>query len=70
MSGLEDREPVKRSPSATDQRSHGLQLTDEGSIFLARAEALVAEHEKRLIWKVGPRGYKQLLDLLGVFGKK
>lgn len=70
LDGLEDGGLVKRVPSLADRRSHALQLTDEGKILLARADELVAEHEKRLIRKIGPRGRKQLLDLLAVFGKQ
>jgi DNA-binding MarR family transcriptional regulator len=70
IDGLEQRGLVKRAPSATDRRSHALHLTDEGRVLLARVEVLVAEHEKRLVRKIGPRAHKQLLDALAVFGRK
>ena len=67
---LEERGLVVRVPSATDRRTHALQLTEEGKALLTRVETLVREHEKRLIRKIGPRGHKQLLGILSVFGKK
>ena len=70
LDSLEERGLVVRVPSATDRRTHALQLTEQGKALLTRAEALVLEHEKRLIRKIGPRGHKQLLGLLSVFGKR
>ena len=70
LDGLEGKGLIRRMPSASDRRSHALHLTAEGQHFLARADALVQEHEKRLIKKVGARGHKELLDILKVFGRR
>lgn len=70
LDGLESRGLLDRTPSKTDRRSHALYLTPEGKALLERAEALVQEHEKRLMKKVGAAGHKQLLQILAVFGKQ
>ena len=70
LDGLESRKLLKRAASASDRRSHALHLTAEGNLLLNRADALVQQHENRLIEKVGPRGHKQLLEVLKVFGKR
>jgi DNA-binding MarR family transcriptional regulator len=54
----------------TDRRSHALYLTPDGNALLDRADALVQEHEKRLVKKIGAAGHKQLLQILAVFGKR
>jgi DNA-binding MarR family transcriptional regulator len=70
LDGLESRKLLKRTASASDRRSHALRLTAEGNALLNRADALVQQHENRLLQKVGPRGHKQLLKILKVFGKR
>ena len=70
LDGLESRGLLKRTAHASDRRSHALRLTAEGSALLDRADALVQQHEDRLIQKVGPRGHKQLIEILKVFGKR
>ena len=67
---LELRRLLKRTAHASDRRSHALHLTAEGSALLERADALVQQHENRLIQKVGSRGHKQLIEILTVFGKR
>lgn len=69
LDGLESRGLLERAPSKTDRRSHALYLTADGKVLLERAEALVQEHEKRLMKKVGIAGHKQLLQILAAFGK-
>lgn len=69
LDGLESRGLLERAPSKTDRRSHALHLTSAGKALLERAEALVQEHEKRLMKKVGVAGHKQLLQILAAFGK-
>lgn len=54
--------------ATSDRRTHALHLTAAGNKLLAEADRLVAQHEQRLMEKVGPRGYQQLLRVLGVFG--
>ena len=70
LDGLESRGLLERTPSRIDRRSHALYLTPEGKALLERAEALVQEHEKRLMKKVGAAGHKQLLQILATFGKQ
>jgi DNA-binding MarR family transcriptional regulator len=70
LDGLELKGLLERMASASDRRSHALHLTEGGRLLLVEADALVREHEKRLIKKVGPAGHKQLLQILGVFGKQ
>jgi DNA-binding MarR family transcriptional regulator len=69
LDGLESRRLLKRTASASDRRSHALYLTAEGNALLNRADALVQQHENRLIQKVGARGHKQLVQILKVFAK-
>ena len=69
LDGLEARGLLERTPSKTDRRSHALYLTAQGKTLLERADALVREHEDRLIGKVGAAGHKQLLRILSVFAK-
>ena len=69
LDGLESRRLLKRTASASDRRSHALYLTAEGNALLNRADALVQQHENRLVQKVGARGHKQLVQILKVFAK-
>lgn len=69
LDGLESRGLLKRIAHASDRRSHALHLTADGNALVKRADALVQQHEKRLVQKVGPRGHKQLIEILMVFGK-
>jgi DNA-binding MarR family transcriptional regulator len=70
LDSLESRGLLKRAAHASDRRSHALFLTAEGDLLLDRADALVQQHEKRLSQKVGSRGYKQLIEILKVFGER
>ena len=70
LDGLQLRGLLKRAASTSDRRSHALHLTAEGNALLARADALVQQHEDRLIQKVGSRGHKQLIEILKVFGSR
>lgn len=69
LDNLERRRLIVRVPSAVDRRTHALRLTADGNALLAKASALIAEHENRLKRKVGPQGHKQLLEILSVFTK-
>lgn len=64
LNELEERGLAKRVLSTTDRRSHALFLTKEGETLLADLDRRVAEHEARLIAKLGSAGRRQLLDLL------
>ncbi len=70
LDGLESRRLLERAPSASDRRSHALHLTDEGTRLLDSADALVQQHEKRLMKKLGARGHKELIEILKVFGSR
>lgn len=61
---LETQGLVVRQPALNDRRSHALHLTQKGSAVFNRARDLHAEHEARLIQKLGPGGREQLLPLL------
>jgi DNA-binding MarR family transcriptional regulator len=69
LDGLESRKLLKRTAHVSDRRSHALYLTEEGNTLLARADALVQQHEDRLIQKVGARGHKHLIEILKVFAR-
>jgi len=61
---LEGRSLVERRRSDADGRRHALQLTPRGRAALARAKALAARHEQRLIEKLGAARHAVLLDTL------
>ena len=50
---LERRGLVKRTPGATDRRSHALYLTAAGEALLERLTALWRQHENRLLERLG-----------------
>src|SRR5262249_13907056 len=62
---LEKRGLTQRLASRTDRRSHALKLTADGQKTLKRAKALAAEHEARIIAKIGTEQRKSLIDALG-----
>ena len=55
---------ARRAPARTDRRSHALHLTPDGKRLLARALKLQAEHEQRLLRKLGLEDSQALLRLL------
>lgn len=61
---LEARGLAVRRPSSDDRRAHGLYLTDKGAAAMKDLHALVAEHEQRLVARLGKRGKVKLLLLL------
>jgi DNA-binding MarR family transcriptional regulator len=65
LDGLESRDLCTRMRSASDRRSHVLQLTERGRAVLARAKRLVAaKHEARLTELLGPADRAALLSTL------
>lgn len=62
---LEKRGLTQRLASRTDRRSHALKLTPDGQKTLKRAKALAAEHEARIIARIGNEQRKSLIDALG-----
>ena len=61
---LEERNLISRLQSSADGRRHALELTPQGRMLLARAKALAARHEARLMARLGPERHKMLLDAL------
>ena len=61
---LEESGFAKRTPARTDRRSHALYLTPKGKRLLAKALKLQAEHEQRILSKLGPEDSARLLTLL------
>lgn len=53
MDGLERRDLARRRKGERDKRSHSLHLTQEGIRFVERMTVIWAEHEKRLIDRLG-----------------
>ena len=67
LDGLEGRDLARRTPSATDRRSHALHLTDAGAAFLVRLKALAREHERHVERRLGAARRKDLIALLQRF---
>jgi DNA-binding MarR family transcriptional regulator len=61
---LEERGLVQRLRSSADGRRHALQLTPQGRGALTRAKILAAQHEGRLIEKLGAERHAMLLSAL------
>ena len=53
LDGLDARGLTRRLQSASDGRTHALRLTPKGETTLSRARALAAQHEARLIDRLG-----------------
>jgi len=64
LNGLEARGLARRRPGATDRRARALQLTAAGKALLRQLEARVADHERRLVDRLGPAAKRRLLALL------
>lgn len=58
---------VTRTASAVHPRYYVLHLTAAGERLLDRARPLIAESEKALAEKLGPRAYQSLLQTLSIF---
>ena len=64
LASLEQRDLVERRDSQNDRRAFALHLTPSGTALLQHARTLQAEHEARLVKKIGARGRTELLRLL------
>lgn len=64
---LERRGLVRRTASAINRRYYVLYLTEEGTALLSRIRPAVAESDRRLAAKIGPRAYRELQRALSVF---
>lgn len=65
VNGFERRGIVSRRGVDHDKRSYALHLTPAGEALLRRARAKQAEHEARLVARIGEQGRERLLKLLG-----
>ena len=61
---LEEKGLVVRQVSATDRRSHALQMTAAGQVLLGELKQLVAEHEDHMARHLGAEERKTLIELL------
>jgi DNA-binding MarR family transcriptional regulator len=64
LNRLEDRGLIERLRSSADARRHALQLTMQGRTLLARAKALAARHERKLLTRLGAERHNTLLQAL------
>lgn len=63
---LERRRLAKREPALSDRRSHALYLTPKGlAVFEQAYREIQSNHERRLTERTGPKGKRQLIELLG-----
>jgi len=67
LDGLEKRGLIHRQASPSDRRSHALFLTREGQRRMKRIKALAAEHEARVVERLGAQDRKLLLDIFREF---
>ncbi len=64
---LERRGLMRRLQSSADGRTNALRLTAKGQDTLRRAQALAADHEARLMERLGAESYRMMRDLLRDF---
>ena len=64
---LDKRGLTRRLQSSSDGRTHALRLTPKGQETLRRAEAMAAQHETRLIDKIGIEPYETMKRILRFF---
>jgi DNA-binding MarR family transcriptional regulator len=64
---LDKRDLTRRLQSSSDGRTHALRLTPKGQETLRRAQVLVAQHEARLIDKIGVEPYETMKSILRFF---
>ena len=64
---LERRGFVHRSASAINRRYYVLYLTESGTALLGRLRPAIAESEKSLAEKIGPRAFRELQRALDIF---
>lgn len=65
MDSLERRGLAERRKAPSDRRSHSVHLTEEGARFVKKMTTQWAEHENRLIERLGgPEKRDQLIELL------
>jgi len=62
---LERNGLARRSPAATDRRSHQLHLTAKGTALMRHLHEVQTSHEVRLAARIGEAGRVKLIELLG-----
>jgi DNA-binding MarR family transcriptional regulator len=64
LNALAARGVAERRPGALDRRAHALHLTAAGRALMRRLHDGVADHERRIVARLGASGKAQLLRLL------
>jgi len=64
LNALAARGLAERRPGARDRRTHALRLTATGRALMRQLHARVADHERRMVERLGAAGKAQLLRLL------
>ena len=64
---LDRRGLTRRMQSSDDGRTHALRLTPQGQETLRRAIQLAAQHEARLIDKLGTEQHREMMNMLREF---
>jgi DNA-binding MarR family transcriptional regulator len=64
LNALEARGFAKRRPGTLDRRAHALHLTAAGKALMRQLQARVADHEHRIVERLGAAEKQQLLRLL------
>jgi DNA-binding MarR family transcriptional regulator len=65
---LAQRGLAERRRAEDDRRAFALFITASGEALLAEADRLLAEHESRLLARIGPAGRDELVRLLHALG--
>lgn len=68
VNSLERLGYVRRCDSPTDRRAYSLELTAEGRGMIAKATALIREHDARISKRLSAKERAQLTTLLGKLG--
>jgi DNA-binding MarR family transcriptional regulator len=64
IDALEERGLARREPAKNDRRSHALYVSEKGKRLLRQAMDVQAEHEARVLQRLGSNERAQLLGLL------
>ena len=64
IDSLEHKGLARRAPSPNDRRSYALELTARGAAILQSAHRLVAEHDARMIARLGADRMAPLINML------
>jgi DNA-binding MarR family transcriptional regulator len=64
LNELASRGLAERRPGAADRRAHALHLTARGKLLMRQLQTRVADHESRIVDRLGTAEKQQLLTLL------